>query len=63
VTLPSPHVTAETLAIYWADELTDAEQDAVEAHIYVCDACAAAWQRAAAQSRSLGPVVAPMIAR
>jgi hypothetical protein len=62
ITLPR-HVASETLAAYWVDELTDAEQDELEGHVFVCDACAAAWQRAAAQSPCLRELVRPIVAR
>jgi hypothetical protein len=51
------------LAAYWVDELSDEEQDALEGHIYVCDACAAAWQRASVQSPCLRELVRPIVAR
>jgi anti-sigma factor RsiW len=37
----------ETLVALWAGELDEAEAAAVDEHLFVCDACAAATERLA----------------
>ena len=57
------HVASETFAAYWARELSESEQEAIEGHVFECDACAAAWQRAAMHSPCLSELVRPIVAR
>jgi anti-sigma factor RsiW len=59
--IPPGHVAAETLAAYWARELSDEDQEQLERHVFECDACAAAWQRAAAASPCLRELVRGII--
>jgi anti-sigma factor RsiW len=55
------HVPPARFDAYWAGALSDAEQEALERHVYQCDACAAAWQRAAGTSPCLRAVVGPIV--
>jgi anti-sigma factor RsiW len=55
------HAKAETLAAYWLAELPEAEQLALEDHLFACEQCTAASARMAALPRALAFAVPPVI--
>jgi len=53
------HVTLGELAALWCGDASDA--DALEDHVFACDACAAAYTRLAATYEALGSAVLPVV--
>ncbi|HTQ06780.1 MAG TPA: zf-HC2 domain-containing protein [Polyangiaceae bacterium] len=54
---PIPH---ELLVRYWARDLPEAEVDAIDEHLFGCDACFEASSRVAALARALTDVIPPI---
>jgi len=57
---PSP-LTFETLVSYWAHDLTEAETEAVDAHVFSCASCTELSQRIAAITEALRAQVPPFV--
>lgn len=54
-------VSLELVHDYFAEELDSAEQAALEDHVFSCDACAGAFDRAAAFALGLRSLIPPVI--
>ena len=55
------HASTETLAAYWLRELSEADELALEQHLFGCETCTAASARMAALPRALAFAVPPVI--
>jgi hypothetical protein len=55
------HVSDEQLAAYWLDEIDQSAADALEEHVFACDACAAAWTRTRSVISELRELLPPVI--
>jgi hypothetical protein len=57
MTCPLPH---ELLVRYWARDLTEAEVDAIDEHLFDCGACFEASSHVAALARALADAIPPI---
>lgn len=55
------HLDPATLLDYWTRDLSDAEVEAVEAHLFACDACTAEAERFSAIAGAFRGFVPPVI--
>lgn len=49
------------LAAYWSGDLTEAESEAIEHHVFACDSCASAWRKLAELVESLATRLPPTL--
>ena len=56
-------LTHEQLVAYWANDLDDAQAEAIEAHLFACDTCFAAAERVAQVAEVFRTSVPPVISR
>lgn len=59
----SEHVSDERLVAYWANELSASEVDAVDEHVFACDACARSSSRIATIAAAFRSGVPPVVSR
>ncbi len=55
------HLDIATLVDYWTADLSDAETQAVEAHLFACDACTSEAERVAAVAHAFRTSIPPAI--
>ncbi len=56
-------IGAERLIAYWADELTAAETDAIDEHVFACDACTQESERISSVVQAFRGAIPPVITR
>jgi len=57
----SCQIDFETLVAYWAHDLPEAENDALEEHLFACDACTAVLARVAALAYGVSRALPPFV--
>jgi len=62
MTCPSP-IPYETLVALWAGELTGADADAVDEHLFACDRCAAASEQLGVVLATMRELIPPVMTR